>query len=200
MIYYDSNRVNDWYRSSSAITKMMFNGKQAYRRVTRVLPTRWVTDSTSYLCVSTDKHEKQVKQYSLDDGITWTNYVPEISRPGNIIFSGSVDCGAAPQERWAVDPTSYICDGYDKYEKQVKQYCLDDYGISWANFVPEVSRKGNLIKVNARQCGYTADTQEPCYAVVTDITAYTDNEFEDVYATGNGKWYKRNNLNSFSLF
>lgn len=200
MIKYSGNTINDWWRSSSAITKMMYNGHQAYRRKVRVLPTRWVVDDTSYLCVSYDKYEKEVKEYSLDDGITWTKYIPEISRPGDLIFSGSVDCGAAPQERWAVDASSYICEGYDKYEKEVKQYCLDDYGINWANYVPEISRKGNLIKQNARQCGYTGDTQEPCYAVVDTIVGYSDTEFVDVFNLSNKKWYKLNNLNQFEEY
>ena len=199
MIKYSGNTINDWWRSSSAITKMMYNGHQAYRRKVRVLPTRWVVDDTSYLCVSYDKYEKEVKEYSLDDGVTWIKYIPEISRPGDLIFSGSVDCGAAPQERWVVDASSYICEGYDKYEKEVKQYCLDDYGINWANYVPEISRKGNLIKQNARQCGYTGDTQEPCYDVAASVTAFTG-EFEDAFETTSGKWYKKNNLNQYEQY
>lgn len=200
MIKYSGNTINDWWRSSSAITKMMYNGNQAYRRKVRVLPTRWVVDDTSYLCVSYDKYEKEVKEYSLDDGVTWTKYIPEISRPGDLIFSGSVDCGAAPQERWVVDSSSYICDGYDKYAKEVKQYCLDDYGINWANYVPEISRKGNLIKQNSRQCGYTADTQEPCYVVVDTIVGYSDTEFVDVFNKADNSWYKLNNLNQFEKY
>lgn len=199
MIKYSGNTINDWWRSSSAITKVMYNGNQAYRRKVRVLPTRWVVDDTSYLCVSYDKYEKEVKEYSLDDGITWTKYIPEISRPGDLIFSGSVDCGAAPQERWVVDASSYLCEGYDKYAKEVKQYCLDDYGINWTNYVPEISRKGNLIKQNARQCGYTGDTQEPCYDVAASVTAFTG-EFEDAFETTSGKWYKKNNLNQYELY
>lgn len=199
MIKYSGNTINDWWRSSSAITKVMYNGNQAYRRKVRVLPTRWVVDDTSYLCVSYDKYEKEVKEYSLDDGITWTKYIPEISRPGELIFSGSVDCGAAPQERWVVDSSSYICDGYDKYAKEVKQYALDDYGIEWVNYVPEISRKGTLIKQNARQCGYTGDTQEPCYDVASSVTAFTG-EFEDAFETTSGKWYKKNNLNQYEQY
>ena len=69
MIKYSGNTINDWWRSSSAITKVMYNGNQAYRRKVRVLPTRWVISVTSFVCDNDNRYEKQVKQYSLDDWI-----------------------------------------------------------------------------------------------------------------------------------
>ena len=67
----------------------------------------------------------------------------------------------------------------------------------------------NIIKVyrNGAVCYYkitSGDTptpvQEPCFAVVDDITQYTDTEFEDVFNKADGKWYKLNNLNQYEEY
>ena len=39
-----------------------------------------------------------------------------------------------------------------------------------------------------------------CFAVVDDITQYTDREFEDVYDKATKKWYKLNNLNQYEEY
>ena len=39
-----------------------------------------------------------------------------------------------------------------------------------------------------------------CFAVVDDITKYTDREFEDVYDKATKKWYKLNNLNQYEEY
>ncbi len=39
-----------------------------------------------------------------------------------------------------------------------------------------------------------------CFAVVDDITQYTDSEFEDVYDKATKKWYKLNNLNQYEEY
>ena len=39
-----------------------------------------------------------------------------------------------------------------------------------------------------------------CFAVVDDITKYTDREFEDVYDKKTKKWYKLNNLNQYEEY
>ncbi len=39
-----------------------------------------------------------------------------------------------------------------------------------------------------------------CFAVVDDITQYTDREFEDVYDNATKKWYKLNNLNQYEEY
>lgn len=67
----------------------------------------------------------------------------------------------------------------------------------------------NIIKVyrNNAICYYkitSGDTptpvQEPCYAVVDDISQYSDTEFEDVFNKADGKWYKLNNLNQYEEY
>ena len=39
-----------------------------------------------------------------------------------------------------------------------------------------------------------------CFAVVDDISQYTDMEFEDVYDNATEKWYKLNNLNQYEAY
>lgn len=68
---------------------------------------------------------------------------------------------------------------------------------------------GELIKVyyHGAVCYYkitSGDTptpvQEPCYAVVVDISQYSDTEFIDVFNQADGKWYKLNNLNQYEQY
>lgn len=42
--------------------------------------------------------------------------------------------------------------------------------------------------------------QVPCYAVVANISSYTDTEFEDVFNLADNKWYKLNNLNQYEKY
>ena len=66
----------------------------------------------------------------------------------------------------------------------------------------------NIIKVyrNNAICYYKVTTsggtsgQTPCFAVVEDISQYTDTEFEDVFNKADGKWYKLNNLNQYEEY
>ena len=67
----------------------------------------------------------------------------------------------------------------------------------------------NIIKVykHGAVCYYkitSGDTptpvQEPCFAVVDNISQYSDTEFEDVFNKADGKWYKLNNLNQYEEY
>ena len=67
----------------------------------------------------------------------------------------------------------------------------------------------NIIKVyrNNAVCYYkvsgggdTPTAQTPCYAVVDDISQYSDTEFEDVFNKADNKWYKLNNLNQYEEY
>lgn len=42
--------------------------------------------------------------------------------------------------------------------------------------------------------------QEPCFAVVDDISTYTARTYVDVYETSSDKWYKLNNLNAYEEY
>ena len=57
---------------------------------------KWVVinDPTKYVCVGTEKHKMEVKQFSNDGGITWVNVSPEETRASDeIIERNSLDCG-----------------------------------------------------------------------------------------------------------
>jgi len=65
----------------------------------------------------------------------------------------------------------------------------------------------NIIKVyrNNAVCYYkviSGDTpvQEPCFAVVDNISQYSETEFEDVFNKADNKWYKLNNLNQYEQY
>ena len=65
----------------------------------------------------------------------------------------------------------------------------------------------NIIKVyrNNAVCYYkviSGDTpvQEPCFAVVDNISQYSETEFEDVFNKADNKWYKLNNLNQYEKY
>ena len=64
----------------------------------------------------------------------------------------------------------------------------------------------NIIKVYRNNAivfyKFDSETQEfkVCYAVVADITQYTDREFEDVFNLADDKWYKLNNLNQYEEY
>ena len=44
------------------------------------------------------------------------------------------------------------------------------------------------------------DKREPCFAVVDDISKYTDRTWVDVYDKKTKKWYKLNNLNEYEVY
>ena len=66
----------------------------------------------------------------------------------------------------------------------------------------------NIIKVyrNNAVCYYKITSsggtsgQTPCYAVVDNISQYSDTEFEDVFNKADGKWYKLNNLSQYEEY
>lgn len=56
------------------------------------LISRWVTVPNAFLCNGKDEYEKQVGQYSLDNGITWQYYYPSIYQTGNLIEANAELC------------------------------------------------------------------------------------------------------------
>ena len=65
----------------------------------------------------------------------------------------------------------------------------------------------DIVKVyrNGAVCYYKIDSsspsgQTPCFAVVDNISSYTDREFEDVFNKIDKKWYKLNNLTQYEEY
>lgn len=93
------------------------------------------------------KYYKQQKQVSYDYGVTWEN-LNEYQK-GELIENYSTDCGYIGQlERWI--NSGYTCDGYNKYNVEVKQVSED--GVTWTS--TGESRRGSLVEVNSTDCGY----------------------------------------------
>ena len=44
------------------------------------------------------------------------------------------------------------------------------------------------------------DKREPCFAVVDDISTYTDRTWTDIYDKKTKRWYKLNNLNEYEEY
>ena len=73
---------------------------------------------------------------------------------------------------------------------------INDWNFGDDNII-KVYKHGAVVfyKFDSEQGGYKV-----CYAVVYDITQYTDTEFEDVYDKATEKWYKLNNLNQYEEY
>jgi len=73
---------------------------------------------------------------------------------------------------------------------------INDWNFGDDNII-KVYRNGAVVfyKFDSEQGGYKV-----CFAVVEDITQYSDREFEDVYDKATEKWYKLNNLNQYEEY
>lgn len=71
-----------------------------------------------------------------------------------------------------------------------------DWNFDDSNII-KVYHNGAVVfyKFDSEQGGYKV-----CYAVVDDITQYSDREFEDVYDKATDKWFKLNNLNQYEQY
>jgi len=73
---------------------------------------------------------------------------------------------------------------------------INDWNFGDDNII-KVYKHGAVVfyKFDSKQGGYKV-----CYAVVDDITQYSETEFEDVYDKATEKWYKLNNLNQYEEY
>ena len=71
-----------------------------------------------------------------------------------------------------------------------------DWNFDDSNII-KVYHNGAVVfyKFDSEQGGYKV-----CYAVVDDITQYSETEFEDVYDKATEKWYKLNNLSQYEEY
>ena len=60
--------------------------------------------------------------------------------------------------------------------------------------------RNNVIVFYKVSGGSPTPEYKVCFAVVDDISKYTDREFEDVYDNATKKWYKLNNLNQYEEY
>lgn len=104
------------------------------------------------------------KFVSYNSGQTW---IPlEEYKKGELYEAHSSDCGGGDfQYRWVLISDGYICDGKDRYTKEVYQYSED--GIVWYNTWPTQYRKATLVERNSPFCDnagggqYTSGDTDP---------------------------------------
>ena len=110
------------------------------------------------------KYYKKQRFVSYNDGLTWQP-LDEYER-GELYEAHSASCGAGVfQYRWTLINNGYICDGKDRYTREIYQYSED--GTVWYNVWPTIYRKGALIETNSPFCDnagngqYTSGDTEP---------------------------------------
>ena len=76
---------------------------------------------------------------------------------------------------------------------------IDDWNFGDDNII-KVYRNGAVCYYKVTSGDTPTPVQEPCFAVVDDISQYSDTEFEDVFNKADNKWYKLNNLNQYEAY
>lgn len=74
----------------------------------------------------------------------WHNYIDRLE--------GIPPCDTGIRYRW--QPSGYTCDGYDKYQNNIRQISYDS-GTTWENVSPPQYSASTLIEANSEYCGYT---------------------------------------------
>ena len=101
-----------------------------------------------------NKYKKLKLQYSYGTGDSWKDVNPPRYKAGELIEENSPDCGGVNSiYRWYALPDEYICEGYNKYYKEVYQVSTDE-GLTWENVTPLQTRTGQLKEANSIDCGY----------------------------------------------
>lgn len=76
---------------------------------------------------------------------------------------------------------------------------INDWNFDNSNII-KVYHNGAVCYYKITGGGDTPTAQTPCFAVVADISQYSDTEFEDVFNKADDKWYKLNNLGSYEEY
>lgn len=102
------------------------------------------------------KYYKKQRFVSYNDGLTWQPL--EEYEKGELYETHSASCGAGVfQYRWVLVDNAYICDGKDRYTREVYQYSED--GVVWYNTFPTSYRKGYLVESNSPFCDNAGNGQ-----------------------------------------
>ena len=111
--------------------------------------------TSSVMCYNYSKYYVEEKYVSNDNGAT---FVPTgETRRGQLIEQNTQDCGyIEPQTRWTTVKNEYVCQGADKYTKEVQEVSYDG-GETWNSNGQE--RGGTLIQRNSIDCGWVPAPQ-----------------------------------------
>jgi hypothetical protein len=108
------------------------------------------------------KYEKYQYQVSYNSGATWENVTPIQVRKGDITEYMSLDCSEIETlYRWVDLQGTYICDGNNKYTKEIQEESYDD-GVTWYASYPTVYRQGTFVGIDEDYC---ADKFEGHYEI-----------------------------------
>ena len=102
-----------------------------------------------------DKYQKLKLQYTYGPGDGyWIDVEPPRYKAGELIEKNSPDCGGVNRlYRWYALSNDYICQGYNKYYKEVYQVSMNN-GLTWENVKPLQTRTGQLMEANSMDCSY----------------------------------------------
>lgn len=131
-----------------------------------------------------DKYQKLKLQYTYGPGDGyWIDVEPPQYKMGELIEKNSPDCGGVQKiYRWYALPDEYICNGYNKYYKEVYQVSTND-GFTWENVTPLQTRTGQLIEANSIDCGYGIT-----WELVQDEYICEETEAEEKWVTMAGEY------------
>lgn len=122
------------------------------------------------------KYESRERQVSTDGGVTWATV--EVIK-GDLIETESPDCpDDAYIDRWVTLEGAYLCDGTNKYKKEVYQISHNG-GLSWYNTIPAVYKLGDFVGVDSNFC----DNKFEGHYILTPIRDYSGG--------GGSQWHPR---------
>lgn len=102
------------------------------------------------------KYYKKQRYVSYNDGLAWQPL--EEYEKGELYETHSASCGAGVfQYRWVLVDNAYICDGKDRYTREIYQYSED--GVVWYNTFPTQYRKGYIVESNSPFCDNSGNGQ-----------------------------------------
>ena len=127
------------------------------------------------------KYHKIETKVSYDDGQTWESQTPPVYHIGGLIEAHSQDCETGTTlERWITVEGDYLCDGNNKWTKQLLQNSYDG-GVTWYASSPTTFRLGEFIEVDEEYCSNASeshyiipdiDPEESCYQSLNCRTGY----------------------------
>lgn len=92
---------------------------------------------------------------SYDGGVLWESQDPPVYQKGYLLEPDSPDCDGYDgyEERWIPVDGGYICEGNNKYVREILQIS-NDGGVTWYPSNPLIARPGTFVKVDEEFCSY----------------------------------------------
>lgn len=98
------------------------------------------------------KYQKLQYQVSYNNGSTWENVTPIQVKKGDVIEYMSRDCSEIETlYRWVDLDGTYLCDGNNKYTRQIQEESYDN-GVSWYASYPTVYQRGTFVGADEEYC------------------------------------------------